>query len=74
MEGEETCRRVALIMIKDAVMELLKDSYENFLDKQFQLTVNLYEDGIIGMGAFNDKLLFAAHKSLRKCYQIASFS
>ena len=52
-------RKDALAMIKDAVMELLKDSYEGFLDKQFQLTVNLYEDGIIGMGASDDKLLFA---------------
>jgi predicted RNase H-like HicB family nuclease len=52
-------RKDALAMIKDAVMELLKDSYEGFLDKQFQLTVNHYEDGIIGMGASDDKLLFA---------------
>jgi len=46
-------------MIKDAVMELLKDSYEDFLDKKFQLSVNLYDDGVIGMGASDDKLLFA---------------
>jgi predicted RNase H-like HicB family nuclease len=52
-------RKEALEMIKDAVIELLKDSYEELLTKQFQLTVNLYEDGIIGMGASDDKLLFA---------------
>jgi predicted RNase H-like HicB family nuclease len=52
-------RKGALEMIKDAVMELLKDSYGDFLDKQFQLTVNLYEEGVIGMGATDDKLLFA---------------
>jgi len=52
-------RKEALEMIKDAVMELLRDSYGDLLDKQFRLTVNLYEDGIIGMGASNDKLLFA---------------
>ena len=52
-------RKEALEMIKDAVMELLKDSYEDFLGKQFQLTVNLYEDGVIGMRASDQKLLFA---------------
>ncbi len=40
-------------------MELLNDSYEDFLGKQFQLTVNLYEDSVIGMGASDKKLLFA---------------
>jgi predicted RNase H-like HicB family nuclease len=52
-------RKEALKMIKDAVMELLKDSYENFLGKQFQLTVNLYQEGVIGLGASDEKLLFA---------------
>jgi predicted RNase H-like HicB family nuclease len=52
-------RKKALEMIEDAVMELIKDSYEDLWDKRFQLTVNLYEDGIIGMGATDDKLLFA---------------
>ena len=44
-------RREALAMIKDAVLELLKDSYEDKLNRQFQITVNLYEGGTIGMGA-----------------------
>lgn len=52
-------RKEALEMIKDAVTELLKDSYENLLDKKFQLTVNLYDNGLIGMGASDEKLLFA---------------
>jgi predicted RNase H-like HicB family nuclease len=52
-------RKEALEMIKDAVMELLSDSYGDFLDKQFQLSVNLYKDGVIGLGASDDKLLFA---------------
>ncbi len=52
-------RKEALEMIKDAVMELLKDSYEDVLDKKFQLTVTLYEDGVIGLGASDEKLLFA---------------
>ena len=52
-------RKEALEMIKDAVMELLKDSYEDLLGKRFQITVTLYKDGVIGMGASDDKLLFA---------------
>lgn len=52
-------RKEALEMIKDAVNELLKDSYEDFLHKQFKLTVNLYKDGIIGLGASDENLLFA---------------
>lgn len=52
-------RKEALEMFKDAVMELLKDSYKEHLNKHFQLTINLYEDGIVGIGATDDKLLFA---------------
>lgn len=52
-------RKEALDMIKDAVMELLKDSYEDSVSKQFHLSVALYENGIIGMGASDEKLLFA---------------
>lgn len=52
-------RKEALKMIKDAVMELLKDYYEDLLDRRFQLTVNLYENGIIGIGASDNKLLLA---------------
>lgn len=52
-------KKEALEMIKDAVLELLKDAYEDSLSKRFKLTVNLYEDGIIGMGASDEKLLFA---------------
>ncbi len=50
-------KKEALEMIKDAVMELLKDSYENLLDQGFQLTVNLHENGIIGISATDDKPL-----------------
>lgn len=52
-------RKGALEMIENAVMELLKDSYEDFLDKKFHLTVSLYKDGVIGMGASDEKILFA---------------
>ena len=52
-------RKEALEMIKDAVWELLKDSYENLIDDRFRLTVTLYESGIIGLGASDEKLLFA---------------
>lgn len=52
-------RKEALAMIEDAIMELLKDSYKEQLNKRFKLTVHLYEDGVIGIGASDDKLLFA---------------
>ncbi len=52
-------RKKALEMIKDAVLELLKDSYADYLGRQFQLTVNLYEEGVIGLGASDEKLLFS---------------
>lgn len=52
-------RKEALEMIEDAVMELLKDSYAELLSKHFHLFVTLYENGVIGLGATDDKLLFA---------------
>lgn len=52
-------RKEALEMIKDAVMELLKDSYEGLLDRHSELFVTLYEHGVIGMGASDETLLFA---------------
>lgn len=52
-------RKEALAMIQDAVLEMLKDSYQDQLDKQFELTVNLYENGVIGLGSSDEKLLFA---------------
>jgi predicted RNase H-like HicB family nuclease len=52
-------RKEALEMIKDAVMELLKDSYENSMDAHFELYVTLYKGDIIGMGASDETFLFA---------------
>jgi predicted RNase H-like HicB family nuclease len=52
-------RKEALMMIQDAIMELLKDSYEHLLTKNFEISVSLYEDGVVGVGASDDKLLFA---------------
>ena len=52
-------RTEVLDMIKDAVMELLEDSYQGLLGKGFRLSVSLYEDGVIGLGASDDKVLFA---------------
>jgi len=52
-------RKDALEMIKDAIMELLKDSYKELLPRYFKLTVNLYKDGVIGIGVTEEKLLFA---------------
>jgi predicted RNase H-like HicB family nuclease len=49
----------AIEMIEDAVLELIKDAYEDSLERGFKLSVNLYEDGIFGIGASDDKLLFA---------------
>jgi hypothetical protein len=46
-------------MVKDAFMELLEDSYQGLLGKGFRLSVSLYEDGVIGLGASDDKVLFA---------------
>jgi len=52
-------RKEALEMIRDAVLELLKDSFEASVGKQFKLSVTLYENGVIGLSASDDKLLFA---------------
>lgn len=52
-------RKEALDMIKDAVMELLRDSFEEASRTHFKLNVHLYDNGVIGMGASDEKLLFA---------------
>lgn len=52
-------RKEAIMMIEDAIIELLKDSYMDLLNKNFQLSVSLYEEGVIGIGASDDRLLFA---------------
>lgn len=52
-------RQEALEMIKDAVLELLKDSYGGLIDKNFRLSVSLYDKGIIGMRASDNHFLFA---------------
>ena len=52
-------RAETLEMIKDAVMELLEDSYQGIMGKGFKLSVCLYENGVIGLSASEDKLLFA---------------
>lgn len=52
-------RKEALMMVEDAIVELLIDSYSNLLKKNFRVSVSLYEDGVIGIGATDEKLLFA---------------
>ena len=52
-------RMEALKMIEDAVMELLQDSYQNLLTASFKLSVRLYHGGVFGLGASDEKLLFA---------------
>jgi predicted RNase H-like HicB family nuclease len=52
-------RKEALEMIKDAILELLKDTYGDPEVRKLRLSVHLYEEGVIGIGASDDKLLFA---------------
>lgn len=52
-------KKEALEMLNDSVIELLQDSYEDLLGNNFQLTINLYEDDVIGIGASDNRLLFA---------------
>ena len=47
------------MMIQDAIMELLDDSYSHLLTKNFEITASLYEHGVVGIDASDDKLLFA---------------
>lgn len=51
-------KKQALQMIEDAVLELLLDSYEE-INKKFNLSVSEYENGVIGLGASDDKYLLA---------------
>lgn len=46
-------------MILFTKKELLRDSYNDLLDKNFQLTITSYEDDVVGIGASDEKLLFA---------------
>lgn len=50
-------RQEALKMIKDAVIELLKDAYEDFFDQRCELKVTLYKEKLIGLKS--DEFLFA---------------
>lgn len=59
-------RKEALEMIKDAVMELLKDSYENLLYTDFELSVTLYKNSFIKMTASDEKLLLGLGAKRRK--------
>lgn len=52
-------RKEALLLVEDAILLLLEDSYASILEKTFKLKVSLYEDGVIGVGATDDRLLFA---------------
>jgi predicted RNase H-like HicB family nuclease len=65
-------RQQALAMIRDAMLELLKDSYGDSMRKHFELTVNLYEGGVIGMRASDARLLLALglKRRAKKRFQI----
>ncbi len=52
-------RKEAIAMLEDAILELLKDSYADLIDRKFHLRINSYEDGLLGVGASDDRLLFA---------------
>lgn len=52
-------KKEALKMLKGAILELLYDSYQDLIDKRFQVTITPYEDGVVGVGASDDKFLFA---------------
>lgn len=52
-------KKEALEMLRDAVMELLKDSYDVRIKKSFRLAVSEYENNIIGLAASDEKLLLA---------------
>ena len=57
-------REDALDMIRDAIIELVKCYFESIVRKQFDITLNNYQRGVIGIRASDNKLLLAL--SLRR--------
>lgn len=54
----------AMVMIKDAIMEFIYYYFKAEVDKSFEITVNIYKKGLIGITTTNNKLLLAL--SLRR--------
>jgi predicted RNase H-like HicB family nuclease len=52
-------KQKTLDMLKDAIRELLKDCYGDLIDRTFRVYVTAYENEVIGVGASEEKLLFA---------------
>lgn len=52
-------RKEALEMLKDAIKELIKDSFESSKRKRFSVMIHLYEDQRIGLGASDNALIFS---------------
>jgi predicted RNase H-like HicB family nuclease len=57
-------REDALEMIKDAIIELIRSYFKSEAGKDFDIAVNDYMKGVIGVTATNNKLLLAL--SLRR--------
>lgn len=52
-------RKEALEMLKDAVKELIKDSFKISNRKKLNLKIHLYENQMIGLGASDNTLIFS---------------
>jgi predicted RNase H-like HicB family nuclease len=52
-------RKEALAMLQDAILELVRDAFEDRIERKFAVDVTLYEDGILGVGATDDTVLMA---------------
>ena len=57
-------REEALKMVGDAVLEYLLYYFESSIDDEFEVIVNDFKDGVIGISSTNNKLLLAL--SLRR--------
>ena len=57
-------KKEALVMIKDAVLELMYSYFKGKLDKKFNINVNEHKNNIIGVVSSDKKLLFSL--SLRR--------
>lgn len=61
-------RKEALEMLKDVILELLKDAYENLFHEKFELTVILHEADIITVESTDDTLLFALGQKRQRLF------
>lgn len=52
-------RKEALKMLKDAIKEMIKDSFEASKCKKINLMIHLYENQMIGLGSSDNTLIFS---------------